>query len=184
MRTLLLAAVASALAGSALAQTPAPAPAPAPQPVGSAMLKTADGGDAGMVTAYHGPLGVVFKVEGKGWPEGWHGVHLHAVGTCEGPKFTSAGGHVNHADQARPHGLLNANGGPDLGDLQNVYAYADGTANAEVYLAAAGLNMQPQDLLDGDGLSFLVHANRDDHVSQPIGGAGDRIACGVFQTSR
>ena len=44
--------------------------------------------------------------------------------------------------------------------------------------------MQPQDLLDGDGLSFLVHANRDDHVSQPIGGAGDRIACGVFQTSR
>ncbi len=30
------------------------------------------------------------------------------------------------------------------------------------------------------GLSFLVHANRDDHVSQPIGGAGDRIACGVF----
>ena len=169
MRTLLLAVVASTLAGSALAQTPAPAPAPAPQPVGSAMLKTADGGDAGMVTAYHGPLGVVFKVEGKGWPEGWHGVHLHAVGTCEGPKFTSAGG---------------ANGGPDLGDLQNVYAHADGTANAEVYLAAAGLNMQPQDLLDGDGLSFLVHANRDDHVSQPIGGAGDRIACGVFQTSR
>ena len=49
MRTLLLAVVASTLAGSALAQTPAPAPAPAPQPVGSAMLKTADGGDAGMV---------------------------------------------------------------------------------------------------------------------------------------
>lgn len=87
MRTLLLAVVASTLAGSALAQTPAPTPAPAPQPVGSAMLKTADGGDAGMVTAYHGPLGVVFKVEGKGWPEGWHGVHLHAVGTCEGPKL-------------------------------------------------------------------------------------------------
>ncbi|PZN98004.1 MAG: superoxide dismutase family protein, partial [Alphaproteobacteria bacterium] len=34
---------------------------------------------------------------------------------------------------------------------------------------------------DTDGLSFLVHANLDDHVSQPIGGAGARIACGVFQ---
>ncbi len=45
-----------------------------------------------------GPTGVLFKVEGKGWPEGWHGVHLHAVGTCEGPGFTSAGAHVNHAD--------------------------------------------------------------------------------------
>jgi Cu-Zn family superoxide dismutase len=180
-------AAGTAIAGFASAQTAGHAAHAAPSSetaVATAALRTADGSDAGTVTAYHGPMGVLLKVEGKGWPEGWHGVHLHAVGTCEGPGFTSAGAHVNHADaDKRPHGLLNADGGPDLGDLQNVYAHADGTANAEVYLATAGLNLQPATLMDGDGLSFLVHANRDDHVSQPIGGAGDRIACGVFQAA-
>ncbi len=176
-----LAAGALMAGGCAVAQTAAPAPAattaPAPQPVATAALKTADGGDAGTVTAYKGPSGVLFEVEGKGWPQGWHGVHLHAVGTCEGPGFTSAGAHVNHAE-ARPHGLLNGSGGPDLGDLQNIHAAADGSAHAEVYVAGAD-----HDLLDPDGVSFLVHANRDDHVSQPIGGAGARIACGVFRPS-
>lgn len=175
-----LAAGALMAGGSAVAQTAAPAAttAPAPQPVATAALKTADGGDAGTVTAYKGPLGVLLVVEGKGWPQGWHGVHLHAVGTCEGPGFTSAGAHVNHPDATRPHGLLNIDGGPDLGDLQNVHAAADGSAHAEVYVSGPD-----HDLLDADGVSFLVHANRDDHVSQPIGGAGVRIACGVFRAS-
>lgn len=189
MRQRLLAAVLAAPlmmgASEAFAQSAAPAqtppPAPAPEPVGRAELKTADGADAGTVTAYRGPLGLLFRVEGRGWTPGWHGVHLHAVGKCEGPGFTSAGAHVNHTDHARPHGLLNTNGGPDLGDLQNVFAHADGTANAEVYISGADLVGPGEDLMDGDGLSFLVHANPDDHVSQPIGGAGARVACGVFQ---
>lgn len=165
------------------AQTP-PAAAGAPAPVAVAALKTAQGGDAGQVTVFRGPLGLLLRVEGENWPSGWHGVHLHAVGRCDAPGFTSAGGHVNHAE-ARPHGLLNHGGGPDLGDLQNVWAAADGVANAEVYLAGSGLGMAGMDLLDGDSFSFVVHANPDDHVSQPIGGAGGRIACGVFEeTSR
>lgn len=189
MRQLLLAAAhaapltmgaAAAFAQSA-APAPTPAPAPPPQPVVVAALKTADGADAGTVTGYEGPMGMIFRVEGKGWPAGWHAVHLHAVGSCEAPGFTSAGGHVNHTEGARPHGLLNDNGGPDLGDLQNVYSHADGTANADVYLAWAGLDAHENDYVDGNGLSFVVHANPDDYVSQPIGGAGGRIACGVFQ---
>ena len=176
----ILAAGAVLGAGAALAQTAAPVPAPAPQAVATAALKTADGSDAGTVTAFEGPLGLILRVEGKGWPAGWHGVHLHSVGTCEGPGFTSAGGHVNHAENARPHGLLNKSGGPDLGDLQNVHAAADGSANADVYLAWEGLDASEGEFIDTDGLSFLVHANPDDYVSQPIGGAGARIACGVF----
>lgn len=186
MRVLPVAAALTLIAGCAVAQTPAPAaptPAPAstpaPTPVAVAALRTADGGDAGTVTAFAGPDGFLFRVEGEAWPAGWHGVHLHAVGTCEGPGFTSAGAHVNHADPNKlPHGLLNANGGPDLGDLQNVHANADGSAYAEVYAPTTEI-----DLTGGDGTSFLVHANRDDHASQPIGGAGDRIACGVFQAA-
>ena len=184
MRALPVALALALAAGSAIAQTaapaPTPAPAPAPHPVATAALKTADGGDAGSVTAFEGPLGLILRVEGKGWPAGWHGVHLHSVGTCEGPGFTSAGGHVNHAENARPHGLLNKSGGPDLGDLQNVHAAADGSANADVYLAWEGLDASEGEFIDTDGLSFLVHANPDDYVSQPIGGAGARIACGVF----
>lgn len=184
----LCAAAAAALlsAGMASAQTAAPAPAappataPAPQPIGVATLKSTDGADAGTVTAFEGPKGLILRVEGKNWPAGWHAVHLHAVGTCEAPGFTSAGGHVNHAEGARPHGLLNKNGGPDLGDLQNVYAHADGSAMADVYLAWEGLDAKETDFIDDDGLSFVVHANPDDYVSQPIGGAGGRIACGVF----
>ena len=176
----ILAAGAVLGAGAALAQTAARVPAPAPQAVATAALKTADGSDAGVVTAFEGPLGLILRVEGKGWPAGWHGVHLHAVGTCEGPGFTTAGGHVNHAENARPHGLLNKSGGPDLGDLQNVHAAADGSAIADVYLAWEGLDAKESDFIDANGLSFLVHANADDYVSQPIGGAGARIACGVF----
>lgn len=174
-----LAASAALIAGCAVAQAQshaghpqATATASAPAPIARAALKTAQGGDAGAVTAYTGPKGTLFVVEGKGWPTGWHGVHLHAVGKCEGPGFTSAGAHANHAEGPSPHGLLNPSG-PDLGDLQNVYAAADGSAHAEVYAANPGQTIT--------GLSFLVHANRDDHASQPIGGAGDRIACGVFE---
>lgn len=189
MRQRLLAALVAAPvlmgAAGALAQAAAPAPtpppAPAPQAVVTAALKTADGGDAGTVTGFEGPMGMIFRVEGKGWPTGWHGVHLHAVGSCEAPGFTSAGAHVNHTEGARPHGLLNKDGGPDLGDLPNVFAAADGTANADVYLAWEGLDAHEDDYVDGNGLSFVVHANPDDYVSQPIGGAGARIACGVFQ---
>jgi Cu-Zn family superoxide dismutase len=165
---------------TAQAQTPPPS-TPIPARVATAVLKATDGSDAGIVTAYRGPLGILLRVEGRGWPAGWHGVHLHAVGRCDTPGFTSAGAHVNHAE-ARPHGLLNHAGGPDLGDLQNIWAGPDGTANAEVYLAGSGLGMHGMDLLDSDGLSFLVHANADDHITQPIGGAGARIACGVFET--
>ncbi len=185
MRVLTVVVVAALAAGCATAQTPGtaptPSPAPAPQPVATAALKTAAGADAGNVTMFRGPLGLLMRVEGQGWPRGWHGVHLHAIGTCAGPAFTSAGAHINHEQARRPHGLLNSNGGPDLGDLQNVWAGADGSVKAEVYLAGSGLDMRGMDLMDADGLSFLVHANPDDHVSQPIGGAGDRIACGVFQ---
>ena len=35
-------------------------------------------------------------------------------------------------------------------------------------------------LMDGDGSAVVVHADHDDHASQPSGEAGDRIACGVI----
>ncbi len=154
-----------------------------PEPVQSpaiAPLRGGDGTQMGQVTLRSGPQGLLLTIEGQGWSPGWHGAHLHAVGTCDGPGFQSAGGHVNHPEHNRPHGLLNWNGGPDYGDLQNVFAHADGTAHAEVYLSHAGRPPSGSDLGDADGLSLVIHVGPDDHVSQPIGGAGARMACAVL----
>jgi Cu-Zn family superoxide dismutase len=35
-------------------------------------------------------------------------------------------------------------------------------------------------LSDADGAALVIHAGRDDHRAQPIGGAGARIACGAI----
>ncbi len=166
---------AAAQARPAATGTPLVSTATPPAPSDIAVLVASDGSPAGRVMAFAGPKGVLMRVEGQNWPTGWHGVHLHAVGRCDGPAFTSAGAHANHSEGPSPHGLLNPSGGPDLGDLQNVYAAPDGSVNAEVYAANPGQIVT--------GLSFLVHANPDDHFSQPIGGAGPRIACGVFETT-
>jgi len=36
-------------------------------------------------------------------------------------------------------------------------------------------------LLDGDGSAVIIHEHPDDHMSQPIGGAGGRIGCGIIR---
>ncbi len=122
-------------------------------------------------------LVVRLTIQAGGLPPGWHGIHFHAVGDCSDTNtFEKSKAHVNH-DQSK-HGLLNPDG-PDEGDLPNVYANADGSVNAEVStdtpLSGEG------GLKDGDGSALIVHANEDDHASQPIGGAGPRIACAVIK---
>ena len=126
-----------------------------------------------------GPTGVLIQIEATGLTPGWHGVHIHATGQCAAP-FTSAGAHVNHHDPKVPHGLLNP-GGPDDGDLPNIYAAADGSVKAQIFTPLVRLTAQGpgQPLLDADGSAIVIHANPDDQISQPIGGAGDRVACGV-----
>ena len=86
------------------------------------------------------------------------------------------------ADMAAvPHGLRNPEG-PDHGDLPNLYAGADGSAQAEfftVLVSVAGGDLPS--LLDEDGSAVIIHENPDDHLIQPIGGAGGRIACGIIE---
>ncbi len=79
------------------------------------------------------------------------------------------------------HGLLNP-AANDAGDLPNIFVAADGTANVEIFstfVALGGVDGR-QDLADKDGSALVIHANPDDHATQPIGGAGARIACGVI----
>lgn len=150
---------------------------------GQAVLVNASGANIGRVDLRQGPTGLVIKVEATGLTPGWHGIHIHATGECAAP-FTSSGAHINHGEPKAPHGLLNA-AGPDDGDLPNVYAGADGKVNAELFTTRARISSEGpgQWLWDADGSAIIIHANPDDHSSQPIGGAGDRVACAALSAS-
>lgn len=166
-----------ALAGALLASL-APPPARAAETIEVPLLGN-DGKPIGkvMLRGGSGPTVLRVSVEAGKLTPGWHGIHLHAVGDCsDHDKFQASKGHVNHG--GRKHGLLNAEG-PDAGDLPNVFAAADGSVNAEIGsptpLAGA------DGLRDADGSAVVLHAGEDDHATQPIGGAGARVACGVIK---
>lgn len=147
---------------------------------GEATLTNSAGARIGRAMLTQGPSGLLIRIEADGLTPGWHGVHIHATGVCEAP-FTSAGGHVNHGDPKASHGLLNPQG-PDDGDLPNVFADAQGRVRAEVFTTAARIATDGpgQWLWDADGSALVIHANADDQTSQPIGGAGERVACGIM----
>ena len=185
IRTLSLAALLAGIALPALAQTPPPSAqaGQTPQDPYQAQILDNEGKTIGRLTLRGGESAVVARIEiqpGVLKP-GWHGAHFHSVGDCsDTAKFQNSKGHVN-LDGSK-HGLLNAEG-PDEGDLPNIFAAGDGSVNAEISTLLIGLRAQDQEpgLLDADGSALVIHANEDDHMSQPIGGAGDRVACAVIK---
>ena len=188
----LAAALLAAHAAAACAQVPPPpagpeaAPPPAltppfplPRPPDAwANLQDRNGARLGYAAFTRAPRGVLIQLVGDTaaarLPGGFHGLHLHARGDCSAPTFQSAGPHAKHGTGAT-HGLLGAD--PEAGDLPNLWVSADGAFHAELFTTLVTLDQ----LLDADGSSLVIHAGVDDHLSQPIGGAGDRIACGVLR---
>src|SRR3546814_7416727 len=73
-------------------------------------------------------------IEVSGISPGPHGLHLHTIGRCDAPDFTTAGGHLNPG--GRQHGLKNPNGS-HLGDLPNLVASADGRSSLVVVLSGS-----------------------------------------------
>lgn len=135
----------------------------------------------GKVTIRGGKDATVIRIviDPGGLTPGWHGAHFHEVGDCsDAGKFQLSKGHVNHG--GRKHGLLNAEG-PDDGDLPNIFANADGSANAELSSSAVRLSDGGKALKDKDGSALVIHAGEDDHASQPIGNAGARVGCVVIK---
>lgn len=137
----------------------------------TADLHNAAGAMIGKVSLTEAPKGVVMRIEAKGLTPGWHGLHFHEKADCSKADFTSAGGHTHGAGD-RVHGLLNPKAN-ETGDLPNFYVDALGAGMTEVFSDFTTL----AELRGGDGSAVVVHANADDHMSQPIGGAGPRVAC-------
>ncbi len=140
-----------------------------------------EGASIGVVTFEQAPSGVLIGVQVAGLEPGAHGIHLHGIGACT-PDFSAAEGHINPDGVA--HGLRHPEG-PDPGDLPLLFVHADGSARAEFFhtrISVKGGGDAPA-LLDEDGSSVIIHDKPDDHFTQPIGGAGGRIACGVIRGS-
>jgi superoxide dismutase, Cu-Zn family len=120
--------------------------------------------------------------DASGLPAGFHGFHVHAVGSRIGPAFTSAGDHLNPAGLHHPH---------HPGDMRVLLVNADGTARASLRTDRFGL----ADLLDADGSAIIVHAKADNYANIPTnrydpdpeevtlatGDSGSRVACGVIE---
>lgn len=139
-----------------------------------ASMVTSDGAPAGRATATEVAGGLRFTLDVMGLPAGTHGAHVHMVGRCDGPDFTSAGGHWNPT--AAKHGTMNPQG-PHQGDLPNLIVGTDGRGSIGITIPGATM----AGLLDADGSAMMVHANADDLMTDPSGNSGGRIACGVFQ---
>jgi len=116
-------------------------------------------------------------LEAQGLPPGVKGVHIHAVGKCDPPDFTTAGSHFN--PQGRQHGALNPQG-PHAGDLPNITIAPDGKGRLESTTQMVTLLTGPTSVFDADGSAIVVHAAPDDFRTDPTGNSGARIACGVI----
>jgi Cu-Zn family superoxide dismutase len=122
---------------------------------------------------------VVLSVQNA--PPGLHGVHIHAVGKCEGPAFTTAGGHFDPG----PAGDTNAdtNHPYHMGDLPNLTVGSSGIGTYNVYTTRVSMG-GPVGLFDADGSAIIIHANLDPGVPGPAGSGiagGARIGCGVIE---
>lgn len=175
----LLASTFGVAAATPSAATPSADPAAL---VASAELQDTEGNVIGDVniTESEGEGGTFLTVQVGLEPEaglapGEYGFHIHETGACT-PSFDAAGDHLNLEGAA--HGLLSPEG-PHAGDLPNVVVAEDGTTTYAVNTELFTLRGGDAALFDDDGSAVMLHAQADDYITDPSGGSGDRIACGV-----
>lgn len=147
-----------------------------------AKLVNADGDKVGTVALSQWDEKVLVVGRVRGVEPGFHGFHVHSVGKCEGPAFTSAGGHL--ADEGTSHPA-------HKGDMPSLLVDAEGNA----VLITTTDRFSIADLRDDDGAAVIVHAGADNYANIPTdrydpdpdeatlstGDAGGRFACGVVR---
>lgn len=139
----------------------------APQPIGEVSVSE---------TAY----GLLFTPKLTSLPAGVHGFHVHENGSCDagtkdGKKVAAlaAGGHF---DPARTGKHLGPYADGHLGDLPAIYVTTKGEADYPV------LAPRLKKISEIKGHALMIHAGGDNHADMPmpLGGGGDRMACGVI----
>lgn len=155
-------------------------PEPEPRPVAGiaeAVLRDASGAVRGDALLNQLDQGLRFILRVEGMTPGVKAAHIHMTGRCDGPGFTSAGGHWNPL--GRQHGRDNP-AGQHMGDMPNLIVGQNGTGLLEVIITGGRIEGGNAALLDEDGAAVMIHAGSDDYRSDSAGDAGSRIACGVI----
>jgi Cu-Zn family superoxide dismutase len=121
-----------------------------------------------------------------GLPPGMHGMHIHTVGKCDPPNFTTAGGHFDPGPFGNPDADLNhPYHSGDLPNINSVQSPNGLTASVTTYTTRFDLG-GPLTLFDADGSSIIIHANPDTYSTGTQGqgvAGGARLACGVISKS-
>jgi Cu-Zn family superoxide dismutase len=109
-----------------------------------------------------------------GLTPGEHGFHVHEFGDCSGKDAAGVGAHFNPTNSKH--------GGPDsaerhVGDLGNLVADEKGHAHYERVDKLIKLQGKNSIL----GRSIIIHADKDDYVTQPSGASGAKIGCGIIE---
>ena len=108
-------------------------------------------------------------------PNGEYGFHIHEVGDCSSGDGMSTKGHFNPF--GKPHaqaGLMDRH----AGDLPSVRSDKSGHATLVADVDVITVTPGPASVI---GRGLIVHAQADDHKTQPTGNAGARSACGVIK---
>ena len=143
-------------------------------------LITADGvgKSIGTITIVEGEEGLTITPHLKGLPPGEHGFHLHELPSCQpglkdGQKVAglAAGRHFD-PDATDSH--KGPGGGGHDGDLPRLVVSDKGEAKEPVHVKGIKLD-------EFRGKALVIHAGGDNYsdTPQPLGGGGERIACGV-----
>jgi Cu-Zn family superoxide dismutase len=148
-----------------------------------AHLSSLDGKPVGNVDFAGLNHGVLITLDLHDLPPGAHGIHLHTSGNCDAKSGFTAAGPILSLAPGKKHGYL-AEGGPESGDLPNQFAGADGRLHASVVTSGFTLGNGKKSIFDRDGVSIIIDQRGDDYRTQPLGNAGNRIACGVIVRTR
>jgi Cu-Zn family superoxide dismutase len=176
MKTRSLIALACALTAAAGAHAASQLQAPM-------TLVSADGTGKmiGHVTITESRSGLVFTPNLTNLPPGAHGFHVHETGSCgtneKDGKKVAAGAAGGHFDPTASRHHAGPTGDGHLGDLPTLVVADNGGASTAV---TAPRLMK---LSEVKGKALMIHAGGDNFSDQPkpLGGGGERIACGVIQ---
>ncbi len=99
---------------------------------------------------------------------GFFGFHIHEGERCTGDasdEFKNAGSHLNPGGCDHPY---------HMGDMPVLLGTRDGSSWSAFYTD----RFTPEEV---EGHTVIIHDMPDDFRSQPSGGSGTKIACGVIQ---
>jgi len=148
-----------------------------------ARLSSLEGKPVGTVDFAALGHGVLITFDLHDLAPGPHAIHLHTSGSCDAKSGFTTAGPVLSLAPGKKHGYL-AEGGPMTGDLPNQFAGADGRLHASVVANNFSIGNGKKSIFDRDGVSVIVDSRGDDYRTQPLGNAGNRIACGVVIRTR